>query len=247
MQKNPIASKGRLAFVLYDAQSPPRYFEIGKALIRFVLVGLPALTGIMAICILVGALYIKNSQQQLENHEPEAIQTLKGQNQELANELKDLEKLTGELQAKLAAAPSTMPPESLSALGLFRDAPGAKDITQTPILTIEGADAEVKGDSVTFRCNLVNVTKTNDRVSGFIFVVMKHGSSVHIWPENSFAEGDMQVSFNNGEIFATQRFRPVEAKFSIPNAKGEAFFKILIFSRSGDLMHKQIISKRLGS
>ena len=240
IKKPPALNK--LAFVLYEAKSAPRYYEIKKSFFRFFLYGLPLVTLLSTVGMILMMVYFKQIRLMAKTKEPAIIAQLRDEKVALKEKQGELFKDLERLQNKLASGPPA--DQSLSALKLFKDSPGRQDLTKNPEVSLEAVEAIPLGEQVELDFRIVNLTKDQRKVSGFIFVSAQFGNQVNFWPANVFPQNEMHIPFNNGELFATSRFRPVKATFPLPKNSKEGLFKVLIFSRTGDLVFKQIINRK---
>jgi hypothetical protein len=236
----------KLAFILYENNSAPSYFEISKSLFRFLFIGLPFVAFLSILISVGGALYFKQIKRMVEKKEPKIIAELKSQRRELLVRQKQLEDDQKKLEEKLASGGESSNPsqQGLDSLALFKDSPNRKDLSQAPEVSLDEFRTTVNNDKLLVEFKITNLTKEQKKIAGFLFVVMHEGSKINVWPANSFEEQEMSVVFNKGELFATTRFRPVLASFDKPK-ENELLFKVLIFNRLGDLMFKKIISHTL--
>ena len=174
------------------------------------------------------------------------IKELRDNVSDLENRLAETQVLTKNLEDRLAKG-DTSTDIIRNTMGLFLPVPGMQDLTRTPNLAVEYIEPVISGDRIQLKFNIINQTKDNQKLAGYIFVMMKHAGKIHVFPENSIEESEFKIKFNSGESFATQRFRPVDNVF-FPYKSGnieEFLFKVLIFSRTGDLLYKQLVSKKM--
>lgn len=243
MNESTVSKKNSLSFIVYDGSKSPRYYQISRQFFRTIIWGLPGF-GVLGIIIGLTAFTLyQQLKKDLQNVDPEIVVELQDKVKTLEEDKLANEKLSKDLQQKLeetASLANTEKINPLSILNLYQSVPGAQDLSQTPTLSMDDFQVNVNNNQSVVKFNLVNVTKDSARVSGFIFVVLRLDQSMYFYPDTSFSDGDMQIPFSNGEIFATSRFRPVEARFPPPTKATTALVKILIFSRTGDLMFKRI-------
>ncbi len=233
----------KLSFIIYEPGNSPRYFEIKKSLFRFLFFGLPTIALLCALAISTMGVYFKQIQYLNETKEPTIINQLKQEKTQLVNKLKELETERDNLTNKLTLGNKSQK-GALNSLQFFKQSAGRRDLTKSPELTLEEIEITPLSESLEVDFKIVNLTQETRRVSGYIFVIMQAGNQINVWPNNAFADKEMQIEFNNGELFATSRFRPVKAIFSLPKAN-EALFKTLIFNKTGDLIFRQIISRNI--
>jgi hypothetical protein len=239
-------SSKKLGLLVYEAENAPRYYEIKKSLLKFIIYGLPIVTLILLGIVLAGSLYFEQISERAKRKEPIIIKNLRENVLALESSLEESQKLTQDLEERLAKG-DTSTDAIKNTLGLFLTVPGMQDLTRTPNLAVENIDPIISGNRIQLKFNIINQTKNNKKLAGYIFVLMKNGNAISIFPENSIQKNVFKIKFNSGESFATQRFRPVDnVYFSYSPGKNSDFlFKVLIFSRTGDLLYKQLINKKL--
>ncbi len=232
----------KLSFILYENQSAPKYFEISKRYLQALIFGLP-LISLTSVALFVSVLlYFKNLKETEAMKEPKIIEKLKRENHTLKKEKEKFTLQTKKFQSKLLSKESF----SLNSLTLFKQIPGQIDQTDQTELIVENATLRKKGEKkIILHFNLANLTKNREKISGYIFVLLKEEGILQYYPTNSIPEENMQIHFNKGEFFATSRFRPVEASFVHTNISKNLLFKIIIFSNTGDLILKKTIPKKL--
>lgn len=238
-------AEDKLSFILYTKQRAPRYYEISRNYFKFLTVGLPLITFICIASLVAIGVYFKQLEVLAKRKEPVVINELREENSTLAKKISELELLNKNLENKLAS-----PIESdreFSTLSLFKQVQGQKDLSKSPALTLEEIEVVSTDSELALNFKIVNATKDGARQAGYLFVVMKAANQVAVYPDDSFERDEMQLAFNKGEYFATSRFRPVRAAFNkVPGAR-DVLFKIIIFSATGDLIQKQIVSQTLGA
>lgn len=234
----------KLAFILYENHSAPSYFEISKSLFRFLFIGLPFVAFISILITIAGALYFKQIKRMIERKEPKIIAELKTQREVLMVKQGQLEKDLKQLEDKLAVSDVPSANAGLESLALFKASPNRQDLSQKPEVSLDEFRANTKDDKLLVEFKITNLTQEQKKIAGFLFVIMQEGSKISIWPADSFAEQEMSIIYNRGELFATTRFRPVLASFDRPK-ENELLFKVFIFNRLGDLMFKKIIPHTL--
>ena len=238
-------SNDKLSFILYTKQLAPRYYEVSKRYFKFLTVGLPMITFVCIAGLIAFAVYFKQLEVLAKRKEPIVINNLRHENTSLSSKIKELEMLNKDLENKLASPVQTN--REFSTLSLFKQIQGQKDLSKSPALTLEEVEVVPVENDIALNFKIVNATKDGTRQAGYLFVVMKSGNQVALYPEDSFERDEMQISFNKGEYFATSRFRPVRAVFPRVSGTREVLFKIIIFSATGDLIQKQIVSQTIGT
>lgn len=235
-----VKAAKKLSFVLYEDKFPPRYYTIRKGFLRFLLFGLPTVTMVCLILVAAGGIYFKQIQRLAERKEPAIIKKLKEEKSELMKSTQEIRQDRDRLQRKLSQGVKSE--SGLSFLALFKQSAGRNDLSASPEIQLEEIEVVSTEDKINLSFKIVNMTKNESRLTGYLFLVMQVGDTMQVWPSGVFDNEAMQISYGNGEFFATSRFRPVKAAFN--RAPGSnALFKIVIFSRTGDLVFKQLVSK----
>lgn len=230
----------KLSFVLYEDKFPPRYYTIRKGFLRFLLFGLPTITMVCLIVVAAGGIYFKQIQRLAERKEPAIIKKLKEEKSELMKSTQEIRQDRDRLQRKLSQGVKS--DSGLSFLTLFKQSAGRQDLSASPEIQLEDIEVISTDKNINLAFKIVNMTKNESRLTGYLFLVMQVGDTMQVWPSGVFDNEAMQISYGNGEFFATSRFRPVKAAFNkVPG--NNALFKIVIFSRTGDLVFKQLVSK----
>lgn len=238
-------AEDKLSFILYTKDNSPRYYEVKKSYYKFLTVGLPMITFISLCALVAIGVYFKQLEVLAKRKEPVVINQLRESNITLGQKIEELESLNRNLENKLASPVANE--REFSTLSLFKQVQGQKDLSKSPALTFEEIEVVPSDNDLTLNFKIVNAAKDGSRQAGYLFVVMKSGNQVAVYPEDSFERDEMQLAFNKGEYFATSRFRPVRAVFNrVPGAR-EVLFKVIIFSSTGDLVQKQIVSQSLST
>ncbi len=235
-------SEKKLSFVLYEDNTPPRFYQVNRGLIRFCLYGLPTLSLLCVLVVAAGGVYFEKLKRMAERKEPAIIRELKEEKAELLASNKLIQQERDSLEKKLSQGVDSS--DGLGFLSLFKKSAGRIDRSSSPEMQLEEVEVVKIKDKVSLNFKIINMTKDDSRLSGYLFVIMQTGNQLEVWPSGVFDNEAMQVAFGNGEFFATSRFRPVQAKFAT-QPSSQALFKVIIFSRTGDLMFKQLISKPL--
>jgi hypothetical protein len=231
-------SREKLSLVIYEHDRRPRFFELSKASYRTLLIGLPLVTMIALLALGSVLIYFREIRAVAMRKEPQIIQSLKDEKLRLQAREQELIFTNKELETKLAT--TDIDAEGLSAtLGLFKLTPGMEDLSANPILGIEDVNVKSNEDKVILNFNLVNLLSETNRQVGYIFALIISGNKIHVYPEDAFNDSDPLISFNKGEYFATARFRPVEAAFNKSSIGNRGLVKVLLFSRTGDLLAKK--------
>ncbi len=230
--------KSKLSFILLEKGDRPRYLEVNKSTIRFFFNILPIVTVVLVILILLAMAYFKNISLMAEKKVPRMIEEMKSETTELKKKIEDLSKINSTLENKLA----NQDIKQLFSLALFRPVPGQQDVSNIPSIDIQEVEIAPVNQNVIVQFNLKNITTEAKKVSGYIFIKFKSKEGIQFYPETALLEDDVLIPFNKGESFTTSRFRPVKAIFARPNIKGTIYVEIIIFTRSGDLMKRKILT-----
>lgn len=233
------ANKGKLSLIFYENEKQPRYYEINRPLVRALLIGLPIITLISVVSLLFGTAYFKELKLMAEKKEPKIIEELREKNIGLIKRFKEVGSLNLVLQNKL----NSNPVSDLDSLSLFKPVKGQEDKTHTPLISINEIKYQLGDNNLDIEFTMANLTKEQEKLAGFVFVILKTKNSLYYYPLKAIQENDIQMAFNQGEYFAFSRFRPVKASFNTSNKIDDFMVKILIFSRTGDLIHKKMILK----
>lgn len=239
-----MSEKSKISLVLYQDQERPRYFELSSLTIKTLIYGLPIITLTCLLITLGMTLYFKEIRSVAVRKEPAIIQKLNQEKAVLAAREVELLAITRDLEEKLAT--TDIDTEGLSAtLGLFKFVPGMEDLSANPSLAVEDVTLTRQNQGAALQFNLVNLTPDTTRQAGYIFALIISGGIISIYPEDAFSDDDPLITFNRGEYFATARFRPVEAEFKQMGQASKGIIKILLFSRTGDLLAKKTQSYQL--
>jgi len=227
---------------MYDSFKSPRYYEIKSTFAKFLLILLPSLTILSILVSCFFFFYLKSLKSSLAKQEPKIISQLREESFQKNEIINNLKRTQQELQQKLESPVNLQ----LTSLNLFKPVTGRADLTKNSVLSISNTQVKIKNQKLYFTFDLVNTTQNNKRLSGYLFVIYRNNRTLQFYPDKSFSKNAMDLAFNNGEFFSTARFRATETVFSMPkeiitNLKGQ--FRILIFSKSGDLLHEEIIIK----
>ncbi len=253
-------SRNELTLIVYDSPTPPRYFRVNKKILKFILF----ILGIFVILSITGAILVapyikklqskqgvsKQIQQQLKELENEviylkkekmalieknaALKVVQVENQppkapEVVTSVKNEQELNGQ-----KAQTSTLPkPEDL--LDYFKRPQLAKSLISQNIAQIQRVHFKVESDKAVLKFNLAN-GDTMAKLRGYIFVTQFSSNSVKFYPHIELTENNFTIDYHLGESFTVSRFRPTEAIFDLPEQDRQIFYKIIVFTREGDLL-----------
>ena len=237
-------AKEKLSFIIYDSQnegshSPPRYFQMKKGMVKFLLYGFPIITTLSLLSVIAGVIYFKQIRQMVEKKEPKIIQKLKATNSDLSFALTEQTKLTKILEDRLANPKI----EGLGTLSFFRPIPGQEDKSKTPVFSIDEIRYQSDSKKISVSFNISNNAIDQQKLAGYVFILLKIAGKISYYPKNAIPSSEFHLSYNLGESFAIRRSRPVKAEFSyqgnLKMLQDRPLLKILIFSRTGNLLYKQ--------
>ncbi len=227
--------KNDISFIFYENEKFPRYQKISRGAYSFLIYGPAALTVISILIALSSYYYAKNIEQQIRSTEPEIIQELRGDNQLLSGRVKELNLINENLTNKLSSGVR----EDTNLSTVFAPVPGQKDLTSPVKIEINDFKAVKNGNKTIVNFSVVNMTANNEKISGYAHLIATDGNIFERFPKKSRDIPTFQILYSTGESFATSRFRPFEAKFDHLDS-GTAIFHLVIFSRLGDILHKQL-------
>lgn len=223
-----------LTLVVYEDQNATKCFEIRKSQLKTLVIIMPLTLLLFAVGALLAGVYFKNIVQSLKQKEPALIQQLKSEKQVLQQEKSQLGSENANLLQRLQSKDVMVTPT----LPFFHPIPGAQDLTSSKPIITENLKTNIKKEKIGISFNLLNNQQVTQKISGHIFVFLKAGNHLQVYPKEGFSFDKSLTSYHLGESFTVSRFRPVEASFPKPSDVQEAMFKIFIFSRKGDLLYK---------
>lgn len=229
--------KKRLSFLVYHENETPKYYSVNPWRTKIYLFILPSITLLAILSILGVGVYFKQIREYARKKEPEIFQKLRDKNDELTSRVSELTTLTSTLEGKLSQSSGSADESGVHALGLFQIPPGLQDKSSRPDFSIREQKLKIQNGRVKFTFNIHNEGKEDQKLAGYFFVLLKNATGYQLYPTPKSLD-NFQISYNHGEYFATTRFRPVVADFKQSGDDLKYLFKIIIFSRTGDLMYK---------
>ncbi|MGB0452203.1 MAG: hypothetical protein ACPGJV_00700 [Bacteriovoracaceae bacterium] len=234
--------KKNCSVVVYPEKGVPQFYKFRPFKFKFFLYFLPTLSLLCIVGFIFTGIYFKQIREYARMKEPEIFNKLRNENAGLESKVGELEELNSKLQSKLATGSGGKSEEGLSTLSLFQIPPGLQDTSSRPDFSIREQKLVKESRQVKFIFNIHNESKSGGKLAGHFFVLMKTPTGVLHFPDKTNSE-QFQLTFNEGEYFATSRFRPVVATFNYDPSDLETnrkvLFKIIIFSRTGDLLYKR--------
>ncbi len=245
----PKPSKEKFTFIFHRENAAPKYFEIDRRRLINYFIAIPiGFISLFAVLFVLTLIFRGES----DFHIPKTIApptTTKANSEDLQKVLKDKEELQGKLQELQSAnqelvtklstnSGKTNPP--LQELALFTILPDQKDTSSTPLMAINELKITEEGEELNFHANLLNTKGESSKVSGHLFIIMKAENAVWIYPTDAFPKDKTTINYNSGETVLFARLRLVDAKFPLPPKGSKTLFKVLLFSRTGDLIYKEV-------
>lgn len=233
--------KSILGVILYNSKNSPKYYEIKERILKLILIFPPIIAIISFIIVIFMAYNFKKIRTMAALKEPKIIKELKDKNQKLTLE-RDLLKNSNKLLNEKLATPISGE-NSFSEFSLFFPVPGQQNLTDKKFLSIDNLSITKRNkDEIKVNFNLVNnESEFGKRKAGHIFIFHHEGNKMQIYPKNAKVENELSLRFNKGEYFATSRFRPVTVSFKSTNPKSN--FLVVVFSRTGDIIHKEVLKQ----
>ena len=228
----------KITFVIYQNQKTVRAFEFDKRKLKFIFLLISVLLLVSFFTIFFLLAYVKNKGQNLsEGHLTYGHQQA-SKIQELEDKLAQISKLNEQYQKKIPQSPN----EVESIFPLFSTPLGSRNLTQKKWLEAKAIDIKFHSKKIFLYFNIINARQNGTKLLGYIFVVMIQGPQISFYPDPKISFDQTTPSFNQGETFTISRFRRVEGHFyQVPQNNLPVTFKIFIFSKTGDMIHHQIV------
>ena len=239
-----VNRKNAFSLILYSQKTGPRYFEINKTFSKFFFLILPLVTLVSLCMMLLGIVYFKQLKLMFTRQESEALSSLKKEKAFIQAQFSELQQVNKIIEEKLSS--TSVDSDNVGIFSLFKIPKGQRNLMQNSYLSVDRIRVVNRNKNVHLQFGIVNQTKDNKRLSGFVFVIMKTKHSYNIWPRKERSSDGIQYSFSDGESFSMSNFRPVDALFSRPKDNDSLLFQIVIFSRTGDIFYQQLHVETLG-
>lgn len=229
-----------LTLLIYEDQRPAKCFEIKKGQVKFLSLVIPLIVLSSVLSVLFIFAYIKNlsTRKTLNGPSFATLQLLQEENGRLVATQKELKELNNTLMGKIQGTADTT-----NLMPLFRPTMGYEDLTGESPLALRNLKTQVMEKSLSLTFDIVNIHPEQNKVSGFVFAMMKDSDQLTFFPSLKMDLKEAYLtSFDQGESFTVTRFRPVEASFPKPSkSPNQISFKIFIFSKTGDLLFQKSI------
>lgn len=245
----PKPSKEKFTFIFHRENAAPKYFEIERAKLMTYMVVIPTgflilFSGLFITSLLVHSTHSNAPSASYNLDLPSKATSsnagqLQKEKEELEKNYKELQSANQELVNKLSTNSGKFSPP-LQDLSLFTILPDQKDQSATPVMAVNEVKISEDGQELHFHANLLNTNSESSKISGHLFIVMKSENSVWVYPSDAFPKDKMSLNFSSGETVLFARLRPVDASFPKAPKGSKILFKVLLFSRTGDLLHKEV-------
>ncbi len=251
--KSLKAKNNLFSFIVYDKDRSPRYYQFNKKVFQSAAIFIPLLFFLMLTVASGVLIYFQELRNITMEKRPEIIENLQAELSEAGEKIKELEDQSAVLQNRLSMAeerPKIKEDSSAQLLNspfhFFRAVPGQENLTKARPLAIENPKYFVQNGRLYFKFDLVNQTPGAKRLSGYVHVLFKERAAFYFYPSSSENVERWRLLYSDGEPFATSRFRPVNAHFPLPSKKElTGLFKVMVFSRTGDILLQSTFRERL--
>ncbi|MBC76529.1 MAG: hypothetical protein CME64_10995 [Halobacteriovoraceae bacterium] len=225
-----------LTLIVYNTPKPPKYIKLNKGLLKLLVFAIPFLLIVSLLFSFTTSVVMKRKLEQAKSKEPRIITSLKEDKAKLESELAQLKAVNTELTNKISQGSSSAP---ASALALFSTPVGYEDVTELEKAKLENMSANFKQKKAEFRFDLLNNLDNDEKLAGYISIVQFSDNQMSFHPQRSLSLENNKLDFSKGESFVVSRFRPVIAEFEKPSGLS-VWYKVFIFSRSGDLISYKV-------
>ncbi len=196
---------------------------------------LSLLVSALIISMILTIIFYQSQIAKVKSSQFSNLSSLENSNAEKATIIETLTKENVALREKLA-----QPAEETSALSLFTLPKGFKDISKQSLINLEEIKTSALDGKASIKFNVMNA-KQSGKISGYTFVSLYTGSGIIVTPSSKSLEAGTPIEFYQGESFTVSRFRPFEADFNIPRNLKQAMFRVVIFSKTGDLVTNKTV------
>lgn len=224
-----------LTLIIYNTPRPPKYIKINKVLVKSLLFIIPFMVILSVTSSLFTSFYMKRKLEVAQSSEPEKIKELKSEKDTLEEKILLLEKSNTELTNKISSG-ATSSGLAASQLALFNTPLGFEDLREKKLAKIDNFSNKLSNGKLTFKFDLMNNQEGDQKLSGFITIIQYHGLGLSLYPTIVLNQNGPVLQYSQGESFYVSRFRPVIAEFTVPQNTTSVWYKIFIFSRTGNLI-----------
>ncbi|MCT4641440.1 MAG: hypothetical protein N4A33_04025 [Bacteriovoracaceae bacterium] len=161
-----------------------------------------------------------------ENKIPVEILNLNKIIKDLSSRLADEKELTTALQQNI----SRKNIQNINSINHISIPATGLDKRKDALTTIEQIEIDSSGDLNTVSFNIKN--NTNDKIAGYFFIITFYNNQTSIYPRVN----SQKATYSQGEPFTISKFKPVKITLDSNLDDSEVKYKIMLFSRVGDLI-----------
>jgi hypothetical protein len=173
--------------------------------------------------------------QEKSSIDVQEVAELKKQNLFLQNEVGSLKNGLTEINNKLL-----IPTKEQNPLSLFITSQGFQNLTDENKVLVENL-SYIPLDNNTYRIKFELHNQSGEEKSrGHFFVISHAGNQMFVYP-NSINLSKGPLAFTDGEPFNVGRFKIIEFESKFLK-QGQVILRIIIFSRTGDLLYNKMLS-----
>lgn len=222
-----IFQEGRLSKIL----------KVNRKTFKQFFTTLSLLISALVISMLLTILFYQSRISTVKLSQSSEIESLQNQTDQQSITIENLTNENTTLREKLA-----QPAESHEGTGLslFSQSKGFKDLSKKKTANLEDAKAEYINGTASLKFNLIN-TVQSEKISGFAFILLYSDTGVLVQPKSTTFKDGLPLEFHQGESFTASRFRPFEAKFKVDKNIKDVSYRVVIFSKTGDLITNETI------
>ncbi len=239
-----ITKANKLSLLLYEENSSPKYFNVSKTLLRFIFVIMPAISVLAILSVFFLLVYIKGNHLYSVAKTPQIVDKLKEESVLLLKQIQELKQENKSMEDKLAnlSVPTT---DAYTPLKIFNSVPAQSVSSEQKNFSINEMKISAEDNKININFLLTNITEDGRKLSGFIILVMSDYSDIHFYPSTIITQDSFEVKYNTGEPFAVEKLRPVSASFPTISDAKNFIFKVLIYSRQGEILLDKNITHKL--
>jgi hypothetical protein len=233
-------SQDHYQVIKYDGDVAPELLNVPKSYIRNLLfLFFISVTLFLTLSFIYG---IKIFVSDFKKIDFTQLKTTVSPQEQLENEIKTVTNENKILIQKLNSKPSTAVNDTIKDVqwGLLEIPYAMKDLRTQKKIKLESFELTQNSTEIAFQFNIVNNGAETEKVQGYFWVAMVHGTQLFYYPFANEWAGDIGLKFTQGETFGVSRLRPVKTPFSKKLEMKQVRFIIYIFTREGDLLHYQL-------
>ncbi|MDH4467547.1 MAG: hypothetical protein QE271_05765 [Bacteriovoracaceae bacterium] len=234
-KNNDIVQRdGSLKILLIKDGLEHRLMKFSKKSLFWSLIIFPGTAILAFVFISVASLYFWSRLENKNIDESAEVLSLKKQNVDLQNEIGSLKSSFSEINNKLLS-----PSKEQNPLSLFLTSQGFKNLTSENKVVVENL-SYVPLDNNTFRIKFeLHNQSGEEKTKGYFYTFTHAANQMYIYP-NSVDLSRGQLAYNDGESFNIGRFKIIEFETKFLK-QGQVNLRIVIFSKTGDLLYNKIL------